>query len=455
MNKTIPLSLKSILILVFFTFFSIHSTNAQIETLPSGSFIINMGVTPQTINNGLRPYGLIWDIIRNNKAQVKWVINPAKIKDGIDFSYNAIDYKGGTFIIPKRSITPAVQTKINALFPGVISGVYTTSPLTVNVTITLKYIPRWTFDFDNGNIAQGYLTNAGIPITGYPMKTPAQLNDCDDLFVMPHADPVWNTHKNLLTWNQSSKGWIWAACHAVSAMENIYNPANPAQQLNFLSNKFAGFGVDQDAGNTWAGNSLVLWTTHKDPAIPFTYSYPTDPEMQFMGLVDGGVGANGSERGFMPYNITSGGTGLGTTWRASTKISVYDNAPPATNVNIPEFTDGPVAEVAYGRAFGNNNRGSVMYEGGHSHDGSSAAFVVAQRIFFNFSFMSAFDKDPLPTPIGPTNVNSGIANTYSVTLGKAGFNLSNYFVEWSASCAGTFSNKYGTTTTFTPANVAT
>lgn len=321
----------------------------------------------------------------------------------------------------------------------------------VNVTYTLKYTPRWTFDLDNGNIAQKYLTNAGIPLSSFPLKTPGQLNSCDDLFAMPHADPVWGTHKNLLSWNQTSKGWIWAACHAVSAMENIYNPTNPSQQLNFLSNNFAGFGADQNAASTWAGNSLVLWTTHADPVTPFTYAFPSDPEMQFMGLVDGGVGANGSERGYMPYNATSGGApGRVASWRTSTKIAVYDNSPAATNPNIPEFSNGLVAEVAYGRAFGDINRGAVMYEGGHDHDGTSTAFVAAQRIFFNFSFLSTFDKDPFPLPGGPPSIFSGTGGEYTVVLSKPGFNLSDYFVEWSSSCAGNFSNKYGASTHFTP-----
>jgi Secretion system C-terminal sorting domain/Bacterial Ig domain len=437
--------------------FSMLNSYAQTETLPTGSFIINMGTPVQTFNNGLRPYGLIWDIIKNNKAQVKWVISQTKLKDGVDFTYNAINYSGGTFIIPQKFITAAVQAKINALFPSVIAGVYTTSALTVDVTYTLKYTPRWTFDFANGSIAQAYLTNAGIPITSFPLKLPSQLNGCDDLFVMPHADPVWSTHKNLLTWNANSKGWIWAACHAVSAMENIYNPANPAQQLNFLSQNFTGFGVDQNAPSTYAGNSLVLWTTHAVPIIPFTYAYPSDPIMQFMGLVDGCVGGNGSERGYMPYNATSGGAvGRVATWRASTKIATYDNSAAATNPNIPEFTNGPVAEIAYGRAFGNNNSGFVMYEAGHNHDavGTVAQKVAAQRAFLNFSFLSTYDKDPEPLPVGSGNIFSGVANSYSVSLAKPGYNLSDYSISWTSSCAGTFSNPYGATTTYTAAAIA-
>ena len=48
------------------------SVFAQSETLSTGSFIINMGATnPNTIANGLKPYGLIYDLLRNNNVPVK------------------------------------------------------------------------------------------------------------------------------------------------------------------------------------------------------------------------------------------------------------------------------------------------------------------------------------------------------------------------------------------------
>lgn len=304
---------------LFFLFLLCNlSTYAQTETLPTGALIINMGQATPTVANSLKPYGLIWDLIKNNKIQVKWVISQTKAKDGVDFNYNAVNYSGGTFIIPAKFRTAAVNTKITAAITAGVVAVTTTTALTVNVTYTLKYTPRWTFDFDNGAIAQGYLTSAGIPLTGFPLKKPADLNGCDDLFVMPHADPVWSTHKNLLTWNQNAGGWIWAACHAVSAMENIYNPANPAQQLNFLSQNFTGFGIGQNAASTWAGNSLVLWTAHPDQIPVYTYTNQNDAEMQFIGSVNAGVGANGSESAYMPYNETSGGAvGRIASWRPS------------------------------------------------------------------------------------------------------------------------------------------
>ena len=97
------------ILLVIISFTLNQSLKAQSETLPAGALIINMGSTTPTVNNALRPYGLIWDIIKNNKAQVRWVISQSKAKDGIDFTHNAIDYKGGTFIIPAEYRTAAVS----------------------------------------------------------------------------------------------------------------------------------------------------------------------------------------------------------------------------------------------------------------------------------------------------------------------------------------------------------
>src|SRR6185436_18575980 len=77
-------------------------------TLSSGSFIINTGVTPQTYNNGLKPYGMIYDLIVNYGVEIKWVINESKAKDGTDFTYSGTAYKGGPFVIRAEDITAAV-----------------------------------------------------------------------------------------------------------------------------------------------------------------------------------------------------------------------------------------------------------------------------------------------------------------------------------------------------------
>ena len=407
------------LVITFLSFFNV--SRAAIETIPTGSFIVNMGVVPQTYGNGIKPWGMIHDLVKNFRVQFRWVINPAKIKDGEDFVYNAISYSGGTFIIPKKYRTAAVNARITYWQGQGVVGVTTFSDFIVDVTYNLKYSPRWTFDFQNGNIALGFLDAALIPTASYPKKEPINLDICDDLFVMPHADPTWATHSNLLFWNQSNNGWIWAGCHAVSVLENLANPLNAAQKMNFLSQ-----------------NGLVPFGSHNDGSPPYSYRFPTDPEMQFKGIADGAM-QNGSEQIFLPAN---------TTWRPSTKVAVYD----PTHAQVPALSPGEAAAIVYGRAFGDNARGKVMYTGGHDIEKGTADAVSAMRAFFNFSFLSIYDKVVNFLVIG--NINLVQLNTYSYRASlPTGISSSNYTFQWESTCGGSFSNPTDSVTFYTAPTV--
>ncbi|MCX6293208.1 MAG: Ig-like domain-containing protein, partial [Sphingobacteriales bacterium] len=246
-----------------------------------------------------------------------------------------------------------------------------------------------------GSIAQGFITNAGIPSTAYNYLAPSLLGTCSDIFVMPHADPTWATHGNLYNWNLTYKGAIWLGCHAGSALENMYNPANTSQQTNFLSNKTstAGTGVILPAsGSTaYAQNSLVLWGNHTTATVPYnTNTAITAPQTgtaaaaddwvsQFIGVTDA-AHLNGSEQVYLPVK--------GQSWRASTKIITYD----PTQSNVPSISDGAAVIMAYGNGFGDPNRGQVMLEAGHSINKGTVGDVSAQRAFFNWSYLVVKDK---------------------------------------------------------------
>jgi hypothetical protein len=396
-----------------------YSAKATTDTLPSGSFIINMGVVPQTIGNGLKPYGLVYKLVKTYKVPVKWVVNPSKAKDGIDFTHNGVQYRGGTFIIPFEFRTPAVNAEISAWQAMGVMGNTSVSELILDVTRTIYYAPNWTMDKQNGMIVANYFSNAGIPATAYGgdsanWKNPSELNACDDIFVLPHADPTWSTHNNLYYWNLNHKGNIWVACHAVSELENLRNPSNTIQ-LNFLST-----------------TGLVLWDNHrKDATPPYYYRDHGHPIMQFMRGLDYAT-AIGSEQIYLPK--------LAGSWRSSTTIGAYDNS----NIFIPILSPGPATVIAYGRAYGDANRGYVMYEAGHDHNsnGSEAEKVAAQRAFFNYSFFVAVDRYAA--------LNTSIQGLPDVILGNQAYNLgfdvppgidmNNYTVSWSSSTGGTFTS---------------
>lgn len=425
---------------------------AQTTNIPSGSLIIDMGVTPQTIENGLKPYGLAYELINIRKTPVIWTINQSKVKDGTDFIVDGRQFKGGPFIILEQYLGDSgVQTSI-ATWQA--KGVVTYTTLTdvfVEVYRELTVWPQWVLDTDNGNIAQTYLDLAEIPSSAYRYDLPSNLGSCDDLFILPHADPNWTDHGNLYTWTDSfanggSQGWIWSGCHGVSALEDLYNPLDPSQQLNFLANKTV---TATNNGSDYFENALILWGNHNDASgiYPYNNDFPTDAYMQFMGNSDG-AHEGGSEQIYLPL---SGGS-----WRTSTKVAAWDtNQSDLLSGNTP----GKAAFIAYGPAFGDTNRGMVMYEGGHRLDnGTEAENVAAIRTFLNFSFDAPTARAPqmIDNTVIPVIVEGGETITFDVDVVAASGGSYNF--TWTSTCtngsfSGTTSTADNTTTTFSTTSV--
>ena len=446
----------TLLILLFLL--SGNKSFSQTIAITKGSYVINMGVTPQTVNNALRPYGLLYELFSVHKVPVIWSINPSKMKDGNDFSHNGKDYKGGTFIIQKEFRTSAVNMTVASWVSSGVVVDTTVSDITVPFYRRLTSYPRWALDKDKGSLAVPYFTKAGIPSPAYGGPTssnwpsPSALDCCTDLFIMPHADPTWATHQRLVSWNLECKGGIWAACHAGSALENMVNPANRTQQANFLTVKDPAY--TGTTGNYALSNSLVLWGSHEDGTPPYTYRLPADPVSQFMGVIDGAT-LNGSERIYIPRQGTAANpltysASSVARWNPGAQVIAYDPThPDVTNPNLTNFSN--VASVlVYGRGYDNPNRGYVMYEGGHTHDGTAPANIAAIRAFFNFSFLSVNTDAIVPDLSGiPSVINSGSPSSLSYTL-PAGVNPANYTTTWTSNCGGTFTTSTSNPTTFTP-----
>ena len=436
-SPTFSRSIKLFLIL----FFLLTKGFAQTSTvIPSGSFIINMGIVPQTIANGMKPYGLIYALL-NNHTPVDWVINSSKAKDGVDFAYNGVNYSGGPFIIEAKYRSSAVNSLITTWQASGVVGITTTSPVTVPVFVTFYNVPHWTLDDQNGQIAENFLIYAGIPSTAYGgtsksgWKAPAALTCCDDIFVEPHADPTWYVsysppatpvleEGNLFYWNLTCNGAIWLGCHAGSAMTDMFDPANPSNQTNFLVSKSA----TPSGTGPYFQNSLVLWGNHSGGTPPYSYAYPTDPIMQFMGTIDAAQ-QNGSEQIYIPLS--------GNSWNSGAKVYVWDPTPVNT-LGTGIFSTGPAVTLISGRGLDNPSRGRVLMESAHNIGGTGTANVAAMRAFLNFSFLAVSEKAVLPSITGlPATINSGQSNNLSVTL-PAGVSPSNYTYSWTSTCGGTF-----------------
>jgi hypothetical protein len=402
------------------------------ETLSSGAFIINMGVTPQTYANGLKPYGMLYDLIYNYNVTVKWVINTTKAKDGADFTYSAVDYKGGTFIIQAQEISSAVATRITYWTGQGVQGVYTTASITVPVYATLSYFPKAMIDNTSGkeSVIIAYYTNAALPASSYVTGNPSQLTSCQDIWANPHGDPTWATHSYLYNYVTVQKSFIWSQCHAVSVLEGVANSSSPFQVLNYLTTA----GLKCYSANKCGANT----ETHSSGATtPYTHNYASDPVMQFMGTMDGGT-TTGSEQWYIPQSTSA--------WRSTTLRLVTTSDGTSPNEGV---------KMAYGPAYGDGTNGYVMYEGGHDLDGSgtTAEKVAAQRTFFNFLLLSGLNKQMLLTS---SSMPTAMACTTStpVSVNVSGGNTP-YTYAWSATTGGSFASTTVSSTTYTaPSNLA-
>jgi uncharacterized repeat protein (TIGR01451 family) len=441
------------------TVFSLPAFAAD-EILAPGAYIVDMGQPTQTVANGLKPYGLVYELAVKQGIPVKWAINATKSRGGVDFTANGKSYQGSAFIIPAELASQAASTIATWKTQGVVVDGPTTSSFTAPIYATIDSFPNAVLDLQKGSIAQAYYTNAGIPasttgafgsFTTYRFGTPASLTPCDDIYVMPHADPAWATHQNLIPFNQS-KGFIWSACHAVSVMERLDDTgdADTLPNMNFLSH------TPPAITNTL---SLKLFTTQSPPTVgPYQYADTTlqvlpyglsttniwaYPVMQFLGKIDL-ASQNGSEQIYVPNT--------GAQWRNSTAIAVYDdnNADPVVLPSkgiAPPSTQIKAAKMVFGPGFGDPNNGLVMYEAGHNHAALTGPDnIAAQRAFLNYVLLAGIVRGLDVNVSIPVQIGAGqTVNVSAAAIGGTGL----YSYHWYSSCGGTFGNVTAASTTFT------
>ncbi len=410
-----------------------------LSTFTPGSFIVNMGITPQTYENGLLPYGMVYELMTDHKVPVYWVIDTTKSKDGADFSYDGTDYKGSAFIIDAGFMIKPVTDVIASWQTQGVTGVYTTSSISVPVYEMLTRFPNIIIDTlaGFGYLGETYFQNAGIPDSAYSFGAPDDLTECMDLWINPHADPDFNSHSNLYKFATEWKGNIWSQCHAPSVLEGLsgtmsINATTTAVRMSFLASD--GLQCFKKAGA--CGDSISQ--DHKNAATtPFSYNYPGDPVMQFLGSFDN-VTKDGSEQWYIPQT-----TGK---WRTGTKLLI-------------ETSDGAGdykgAAMVYGHALGNSNNGRIMYTGGHILSGGPDSLstvpehVAAQRSLLNYVLLTGIEKAP---DISSFSIPTSYNQTRHLLYVRTTEDTLDYTFQWTATINGVFSNPNGATTYFTPLN---
>lgn len=404
---------------------------ATTKTIEAGAFIVNMGVTPQTIANGMKPYGMVYDLTRNYYVPIIWAIADAKAMGAKDFTYSGVDYKGGTFIIEKDYRSAAVDARINYWKTQGVVGVTTTSAVNVPVREVITSFPQSRVDIDNALLVADYYTNAGIPSSAYSTGLPSSLTSCEDAFWLPHADPTWADHGAFLrNWVINNKGYVWAGCHSISIFENLRNPSNITEKTNFLTTNglkcYAAGNCGAWVTETHAGGATTPYTDATALGSELVLQYMPSP---------GPASEGGSEKWYIPLT--------GSEWRSSSVLGV-------TTADGSGNAKGSV--LVYGRAYGNPNFGKVMYQAGHQIDnGTVAQHVAAQRAFFNFLLVAGIDKKLVLTASVPSTVNSNQTVPVSAT---ASLGTGPYSFYWTTNTGGTFANPNVASTDFTMGNQA-
>ena len=415
--------------IIFLTLTGVKSFGQNpVTAFAAGAYIIDMGQPTQTIANGLKPYGLVYQLIITTVTPVNWAINSSKVKDGVDFtastSLGSKSYRGGSFIISSEYITASVITLINTWkTKGVVVDGPTVGSFTAPVYHELTSWPIAVLDNNNDGLISPYYANAEVPTTSYLKNAnPTMLTACTggDLYVLPHADPDnWDpTWIAALQTYINNSGYLWASCHAVSVLEKIPG-------CDFLST-----------------GGLILNNAHSDgtPNTPYIYNPSSDasPIMQFIGKMDGAF-TNGSEQIYVPE--TAG-------WRSSTTQAVYDGDYTNTKTHIAYTYPNAASVLVFGPAFGDTTKGKVMYEAGHSlSDGTTAERVAAQRAYFNFVLMAGVQREiDLKLASLPDFYVSGA--TYSLSATSTG-GTPPYTYLWSCDNGGTFSSATTNPTNYT------
>ena len=400
-------------------------------TFPAGSYIVDMGNTSSD-DAQLKPYGLIYDLVLNAKVPVYWVINGSKTSQtGVDLTYNGKGYISGPFVISGDDVDYNVRSMLSKWSGyGVSIDGPTDTAVTVDDSRKISSVPRVVLDEKNGKIAKGYLVKSGILRNEnatddrvYKEKaTPADLDSsCDDIYVMPHAEPTTATHGPLASFNKGG-GYIWAGCHAVSYLEsNDRKEGVTDRSMFFLST-----------------NGLLIGNKHgKASGISGEYQVTgaaSDPIMQFVGNTFA-AHANGAEEIYMPAP--------GSAWRGTTRVLETDPNQPQV---LAGMSPGPAAFMAVGPGYGDYRNGMVMYEAGHEFKKNTGADRNAIRAFLNFLILSGVEKSLDVKATIPSDATAGSTVQASVTVTKG---TPPYTYQWQSDCNASFSDPTGSATSIT------
>jgi hypothetical protein len=307
-----------------------------VETLPTGTYIIPMDNTLQG-NFNLKSYGLAVRLLHAN-VPLKWIINPGKVKDGVDFSANASRIKptaGAASIFSFRggplAVYPGYESQALAVINAYGNNVAVyqlNAPTSVNVDSTLVHKPKVAV-FDQGG-------NASIQVA-----------------VLQEAGLTMFTHYDILD-NATEIGT--GSCFTVATEPHVGHVEGAAALMNFLLSGGNFFG-QCEAIESYTGQGLLSGFQEKgDLGGTMTFDNFQEPMAQF----EGGLTDEGGS--VVSFKMTSD-PGL--------RIAYSSN-------------DGARYKAYVGRVAGAPAKGGwVHYLAGHKYDKTDIASINGRRMLLN------------------------------------------------------------------------
>lgn len=419
------------LFIIFLTFVNVQKLSA--EAFQRNSYIISMGEIPQTYNNGLKPYGLLFDLVIKDEIPVYWIIKPGKQLYAEDFNTTVQDingnikiksYSAGSFVIPAVYVNATVLNDI-AYWQNL--GVVVDKAKVDFDAPAFNYIssfPNAIIDQQNVKLVTNMFYNYthdgthGIPSTYYTTGTPNNITSCSDVYALPHADPQkWDqatidVYKSFIN---NAKGFLWQGCHSVGAVEGHPNPG-VANYLNLnilTTNGQIAFKKDPD----------YAFNNKNSPPFLLEMTAGDNPIMQIAATV-GSAQTDGSQRVYIPRPDSA--------WRSTTTVAVWDD----DNVNLSLNGNNPnkAAIIAFGRAYGDPTKGVVVQQASHTNrKGSESDNVSAARFYGNLLLQASIEKRPSITIGASSSLSYGLS--YDMNASFVG-GTPPYDVNWSMSCNG-------------------
>lgn len=290
------------------------SSPAAVETLPAGTYIIPMDNTLQgggTFN--LKAYGLAVRLLHAG-VPLKWIINPTKGKDGVDFTASASRTHPSAqasasrnFISGPLAIHPGFESQALSVISGYGNNVAVfrlTNDTSVHVDSTIVHKPKVAVFNQGGNsgIHTDVLAAAGLTSgTHYQVVTNAESigpTSCFTVATEPHSDAITaNANTALLSFLRSGGNFL-GQCAAVRGYTQRGLLAGYAADGNLggsmMFDNFSDPAAQFHGGLSDEGGSVVSFKLTSNPGKRIAYSSGDGSRYKaYVGRVTGVTTTNG------------------------------------------------------------------------------------------------------------------------------------------------------------------